>query len=356
MKMKKILSLFLAMTLMLTMLAECGGTGGDSTGETGTGEEAIKIGYILIGGGLGDQASNDDQYAGLTRFSEEFGAEVKYVEITELQDIDAAIRNYADQGMNLIIFNSADASEFIPAIAAEYPEVSFIITEGTAEETDNVLNVRTDVADASFLCGAFCAMMSQELGGELAAGFVGGIRNPNLERAQFGFTAGAEYVGGEATTAYAGSFTDAATAKELTHQMFGSGIRVVQAWAGGANTGVFEAALNMGEGYYSMGGASGQFNISDSIIASNCKLLGDLTYDLCVQFKDGTLPYGTMTYGLKEGAVDIRYAPDERADIIPQEIKDKIDELREMILAGEIDVPSTQEEYDAFAASVLAAE
>ena len=32
------------------------------------------------------------------------------------------------------------------------------------------------------------------------------------------------------------------------------------------------------------------------------------------------------------------------------------DELREMILAGEIDVPSTQEEYDAFAASVLAAE
>ena len=101
MKMKKILSLFLAMTLMLTMLAGCGGTGGDSTGETGTGEEAIKIGYILIGGGLGDQASNDDQYAGLTRFSEEFGAEVKYVEITELQDIDAAIRNYADQGMNL---------------------------------------------------------------------------------------------------------------------------------------------------------------------------------------------------------------------------------------------------------------
>ena len=54
--------------------------------------------------------------------------------------------------------------------------------------------------------------------------------------------------------------------------------------------------------------------------------------------------------------MDIRYAPDERADIIPQEIKDKIDELREMILAGEIDVPSTQEEYDAFAASVLAAE
>ena len=94
----------------------------------------------------------------------------------------------------------------------------------------------------------------------------------------------------------------------------------------------------------------------DSIIASNGKLLGDLTEDLCLQFKDGTLPYGTMTYGLKEGAVDIRYAPDERADIIPQEIKDKIDELREMILAGEIDVPSTQEEYDAFAASVLAAE
>lgn len=360
--MKKMTSLLLALALMLSVLVGCSSTnnggntnsGGNSDGDSGS--SSVKVGFIITGGKLGDNAANDSQYAGLTRFSEEYGAELKYVEISELQDVEPAVRNYIDQGMNLIVFNSSEASDFIPTIAAEYPDVMFLVGEGTAAEAENILNYRTDVADASFLCGAFAALMSQELGGELAAGFVGGTRNPNLERSQYGFTAGVEYVGGEASVAYTNSFTDAATAKELTHQMFGSNIRVVQAFAGGANTGVFEAALNMGEGYYSMGGATGQFDLSDSIIASNCKFLGDLAYSLCVQYVEGTLPHGTVSYGLTDGAVDIAYAPDQRADIIPQEIKDTIDSLREMIINGEIDVPTTQDEYDAFAASTLAAQ
>lgn len=347
--MKKMMSVLVVLAMVLTLLVGCSGSGGGEGEDSG--DNPIRIGFILTGGKLGDQAANDSAYSGLTRFSEEFGADLKYVELEELQDVEPAVRNYVDQGVDLIIFSNADASEFIPAIAAEHPEITFMVGEGTAEEADNILNYRTDVADASFLCGAFAALMSQELDGSLAAGFVGGKRNPNLERSQYGFTAGVEYVGGEASTAYAGSFTDAAAAKELTHQMFGTGIRVVQAFAGGANTGVFEAALNMGEGYYSMGGATGQFNISDSIIASNCKLLDDLLYSLCVQYQNGTLPSGTVNYGLLDQAVDIRYAPDERADIIPQSIKDKVDELREKILSGEIDVPTTQEEYDAFSNS-----
>ena len=66
---------------------------------------------------------------------------------------------------------------------------------------------------------------------------------------------------------------------------------------------------------------------------------------------EGTLPHGTVSYGLTDGAVDIAYAPDQRADIIPQEIKDTIDDLREKIINGEIDVPTTQAEYDAFSAA-----
>lgn len=363
--MKRLISMTLTLLLLVGVLSGCGNEGGQSSGSAtpaatpaGTGEPSstpsspektpLQIGFVICGGKLGDQATNDSSYAGLEKFCADTGATLKYVELSELQDIEPAIRNYADQGVNLIISNSADPSEFIPDIAPDYPDIKFIINEGTVEGCDNVLNTRTSVADASFLCGAFAALMSESLGGAKEAGFIGGVRNPNLERAQYGFTAGAEYVGGKSTVAYVGNFTDAAAAKELAHQMFGGGLRIVQAWSGGANTGIFEAAANQGEGYYTLGGATGQFHMSDSIIASNVKNLDVLMYDLCEQAMNGTLPSGTQTYDITAGAVGIKYPTDARVDLVPQDIKDQIAQLQEKIVSGEITCPSTEAEYKTF--------
>ena len=190
--------------------------------------------------------------------------------------------------------------------------------------------------------------MNQELGGEAIAAFIGGVRNPDLERSQYGFTAGAEYVGGEATVVYVGNFTDVAKGKEIALQFYNNGMKIVQAFAGGAGMGVYQAAESLGEGYYALGAAAGQFHLSDSIIASQVKLTGNSIFDACMKFCNGTLESGIITKGIVEGSVGIKYSPKNEVKI-PQAIKDQISKLQDKIVNGEIVPPMNEEEYKKFA-------
>ena len=189
--------------------------------------------------------------------------------------------------------------------------------------------------------------MNQELGGGNKAAFIGGMRNPDLERSQYGFTAGAEYVGGEATVVYVGNFTDVAKGKEIALQLYNNGMKLVQAFAGGAGMGVYQAAESVGEGVYAIGGAAGQFNLSDSIIASQVKLTGNPIYDVCMEFYEGGLEGGIRQFGLKEGAVGIKYNPLHEEEV-SGDIKTQLEEIQGKIVSGEIVPPSNEDSFNAF--------
>ncbi len=75
---------------------------------------------------------------------------------------------------------------------------------------------------------------------------------------------------------YVGSFTDVAKGKEIAMQMYQDDMKLIQAYAGGAGMGVYQAAESLPEGYYALGAANGQFHLSERIIASQIKFA-----DLC---------------------------------------------------------------------------
>lgn len=363
--MKKALSILMAVMLTVALLAGCGGgasssqsvaqaaagtAGSSQAGESSEATPAqaasdIRVGYLTEN--LGDNASNDDAHAGVQRYAEEHGIDLTVIETKELQDYDINARSLASEGYDLIMVSTPTASEIISVLAPEYPDTHFVISEGTVADLENVSCWQTKVAEAAFLTGAFNALMNQELGGPVKAAFVGGVRNPALERAQYGFTAGAEYVDGACTVVYVGSFTDVAKGKEIAMQLYQDDMKVVQAYAGGSGMGVYQAAESMPDGYYALGAANGQFNLSDRIIASQAKQGGDIFYDCIDQFVNGTLPQGIFKLGVAEGAVDFKIAPGKE-DLVSQEIKDQIDALREKIISGEIVPPSTEDEYNAF--------
>ena len=194
--------------------------------------------------------------------------------------------------------------------------------------------------------------MSQELGGEARSAFVGAVRDPNIERSQYAFMAGSEYVGGQCTSVYVGSFADLAKGKEIALQLYQDGHRFVQAFAGGSGLGVYQAAEAMPEGYYALGAANGQFNVSERIIASMAVNMGEITYTVLDAFGKGTLEPGFKSLGYVDNIVSILYAPGSE-DLIPQSIKDQISELESKIISGEIVPPTTEEEYNAFAEAYL---
>lgn len=337
--------LWMAAALTLTLTA-CSGTSAPKGGEeTTAGAKEIKVAFLVDR--LGDNAMNDETHSGVKRFEKETGITVTVVEAPELQDHDMNARTFAQEGYDLILDATSKTSELYAAMAPEFPDTHFVITEGTVEGAPNVTNLQDRPSEGAFLVGAFNVLMNQELGGGPEAAFVGGIRNPDLERSQFGFTAGAEYVGGTATVVYVGNFTDVAKGKEIALQLYNKGLKLVQAFAGGAGMGVYQAAESMGDGYFALGAANGQFQLSDFIIASNVKYTGTSLYDACMKFYNGELEGGVISKGLKEGAVGIRYNP-KNEEKIPKEIKDKIKELEDMIINGQLVPPMTEEEYQAF--------
>lgn len=334
-KMKKTLVAFMACSLMLT---------GCGNAEEAT-DDSMEIAFIVDR--LGDNAANDESYRGIQEFEAETGISVTTVEAPELQDHEMNARTFAQEGYDLVIDATSFTSEIYATMAPEFTDTHFVIVDGTVEDQENVTSLRCKPEEAAFLTGAFNVLMNQELGGENKGAFIGGMRNADLERSQYAFTAGAEYVGGEATVVYVGNFTDVAKGKEIALQLYNNGMKIVQAFAGGAGMGVYQAAESLGEGYFAIGGAAGQFNLSDSIMASQVKLTGNSIYDACMDFYNGKLEGGISYFGANENVVNILYNP-LHEEKVPAEIKEKITELRDKIINGEIVPPTTEEEYNSF--------
>lgn len=373
--MKRVLALLIVAVLALSMLAGCGGNGNKTPDNSGNktgnntpggdtqqpsgggvsgGADVGKYCLIVTGGTLGDQANNDGLYGGMKKFADETGAQFDAVELAEVADIDMTVRTMANDGYTFFAFNSSDGTDQMDMLCPDLPNVTFVMFNGTnAGGYDNLVNITTETAGAAFMCGIFATLMNEQLGGERVCGYIGGVRNPNLERARYGMQAAAELLGGKLNSAYVGSFTDAATAKEIAQQMQREGVRIIQAWGGGANKGVFEAAETAGEGYYSMGAATGQYHMSDTIIASLKTDLEGVMYDICTQYVAGTLSSGTYEVSVEGGRIDCMYAPDGRADIIPAEVTAQMDEYRQKLIAGELFAPSTEEEYNQFVSEYL---
>lgn len=306
------------------------------------GEQPVKIAFIIDR--LGDNAANDESYRGILEFEAETGIKVTTMEAPQIQDHDISARTFAQEGYDLIIDGTSFTSDIYDGLAPEYPDSHFVIVDGTVDGRENVTSLRCNPEEAAFLTGAFNVLMNEALGGEKQAAFIGGMRNPDLERSQYGFTAGAEYVGGEATVVYVGNFTDVAKGKEIALQLYNKGMKLVQAFAGGAGMGVYQAAESL-EGVYAMGGAAGQFNLSDSIMASQVKLTGNPIYDVCMDFLEhGDIEGGIRQFGVKEDAVGIRYNPIHE-DKVPEEIKEQIQELEEKVITGELTPPSSEDEW-----------
>lgn len=270
--MKKTLSAALLLVLIFS-LAACSRKKTESTASSDPEEKSYKIAFVAAGI-FGDYGMNDAMLKGMKDFTAQTGIDVVSVEVTEFGDNMINARNFAEQKYDLIVMG-APVSDVIPEVASAYPDTIFVLNKGTITDTSNILSITFDEPSGAFLAGSYAALMTKELGSISKIGWVGGMRIPDLEVSKYAFMAGAKLNGAETKAVYVGDFKDSAKAKEITLQMFSENIPIVQSFAGGAATGVYQATESRPEGVYAMGSATGQFHMSERIIASQI-----VNYDL----------------------------------------------------------------------------
>ena len=358
--MKKRTLAFVLAAAMVASLTACGGGSGTSTTtaaasktqdeSTSEAKDAastttkdaseFKIGLVTDVGGVNDGSFNQSSWAGLSRAAEELGITANYLESSTDADYVPNIETFIDEDYDLIISVGYMLADATRQAAEANPDSKFAIIDDATIDLPNVTCLMFRQEQASYLVGYVAGLTTKTNN----IGIVIGMTNDTMNLFGYGYCAGAIDANPDITIQQfnANSFADPATGKTNASTAITNGADVVFHAAGATGLGVIEACKEAG--VYAIGVDSDQSNIApDTVLTSAMKRVDNAVYDSVEAVMNGTLESGVHTYDLAAGGVDI--APSQ--DLLTDEVKTKIEEVKAKIISGEITVPANKDEFEA---------
>jgi basic membrane protein A len=334
----------IVLALALTAVG-CGGSGGGGGGSSSD----VRPGLVLDVGGLGDEGFNDSAYDGFKRAEKDFGIKGDYLESQAPTDYADNLTQLADGGYDPIIAIGFALAPDVNEVAKQYPDTQFAIVDGVGDQP-NTLGLVFREQEGSYLAGVVAGLMTQEKTeytnpDDKIVGFLGGQTGPVIGRFQAGYEAGVKSVCPDCKVivTYAGStvdaYTDPAKGKEIAFQQIDQGADIIYTAAGNTGTGAFSAAKQ--EKIFVIGVDLDQAKLfpKDPILTSVVKRVDNAVYQTIADARKNPKPRGVVVdSGLKENGISL--APYGRFDsMVPQSVKDEVDQARQNIIAGDIKVP-----------------
>lgn len=330
---------FVAWMLVLLVLLTATGCSTNLAAPQGAAGK-FKVALILVGP-VGDAGWNASTYEGMRQLQQEQGFEFTYAEAVPFVESQAAIRDYASRGYNLIIANTFGYQDHMAAAAKDFPDTKFAVIAGRAKGP-NLSSYDAGQRQATFLAGALAGLVSKTG----TVGIVGGDDQPSIVKAVEGFKAGARHVRPDIKilTAYTGSFSDIAKAKETATAQIGSGADIVGHVANQAGLGVIQAARE--QGVLAIGTGADQHAVAPTAVLTTAitdmKALQRL---IVADAQSGSFGNQIVFPGIKEGVAYL--APFYELDPkVSPEIKQRLAALAEEIKAGKVLVPETSQKTE----------
>lgn len=342
------------------------------------------------GGGWFDRSFNEGTWAGISETVRSLSATTDFdilIYNGAPETTTQGVRNLAEAGSNLHIAAGFSQEESIATVAAEFPWTSFLLIDGVAAG-DNVRSVTFKDHEGSYLVGYLAGLMSQTG----VVGFVGGMDVPLIRNFAQGYQLGVEAACAACTVLSENigdtfeAWNDPVRARELASDMHAAGADIIYAAAGDSGNGVIEFVNDTRcympqqqlrstplsevlsgitrDAQYDAACPLGSQPLFFIGVDSNQNYLGDLDGDpatmnhgLTSMLKrvdvvagaaindvvSGVFTSGWQELGLADNAVG--YALDEYNEaLLPQPVRDQLDQVRERIIQGELQVPPYAEE------------
>jgi basic membrane protein A len=350
MRVRRWLPLLLA--LVAVGAAGCGGDddegGAATTAETQA--EAAKAGLVSDVGRFNDKSFNQSALEGLNRAKTELGADTRALESRAAGDYVPNLSSLARQGYDISIGVGFLLAEGVNTVARQFPDSNFAIIDYSVMAppfTDSEKNVATPknvqgltfaTNENSYLIGCMAAMMAQKQGGQQVISAVGGLDIPTVSIFIAGYQDGAKACvpATRVLVGFSQDFVDQAKCKEIALNQIAQGSQVVFQVAGGCGLGALDAAKEQGK--WGIGVDRDQADLGPHILTSAVKRVDTSVFDTVKAVQDGTFEPGTdATFNLENDGVAIG----KTSDKVTQDILDKVDELKQQIIDGEIKPKST---------------
>lgn len=277
-QLKRIAVASMAVCLTASM-ASCAPAADEEEGIPG----APHIGIIFTQAGLGGNSFNDLALEGVRKAAEDFGITYDQVEPKSVADEEIIQDEMASsEEYDLIICVGDEQVDALENVASVYTDQKFALLDATSD-LPNVASYSCKAQEGSFMVGALAVLAKQEqIDSKLSDGD----------------TIGA---------------------------------------AGASGMGVFQAAEE--KGFAAIGVNLNQNNIApDYIMASMLKKLDTCAYEAIASVVNDTYTGENQLLGLSDGGVD--YTVEGSNIKVPDDIISRLDEIREEIISGEIEVPN----------------
>jgi len=247
--MKKVLAIFLAITMVAVGLAGCS-----------TADDSFEIALITDKGNIDDKSFNQGSWEGVVAFAEAEKISHQYIKPEEATDSGylAAIDLAVTGGAKVIVTPGFLFEVPIYEAQTKYPDIKFILLDGAPHTADySVFETKENVAsifyaeeESGYLAG-YAAVKD----GMTNLGFMGGMAVPAVQAFGYGFLQGAEDAAEElglangavkVTYHYTGNFEENDTNKATARTMYQEGVEVIFAAGGAVGKSVMSAASEAG--------------------------------------------------------------------------------------------------------------
>ena len=319
---------------LLLLLLPCGSAAADP----------LTVGFLVGQSGIGDQSFNDMTYAGLIKAKQELGIDVVVEDMEKTESAaEKAMQRLIFRRVQVVVANGFEFQNLVETYAKRYPNIYFIMHDVPIGDHANVVSTVFAVEEGAFLAGVLAASMPDTR----KLGFIGAVDIPVLKPFFIGFQAGVRYAspGIPIDVAYISEapdlsgFNSPAQGHAVATEMYDRGANTIFSVAGLTGNGIIQAAR--GANRFVIGVDSDQDHLAvGHVLTSMMKRLDTATYKEVAKIAMGRFKPGVRYYGLLEEGVGLSPMTYTR-ELIPQEILNRLAEVRLKIIAGEIRFPST---------------
>ncbi len=315
-----------------------GCTSGGSNTSSQTAPTGPSFAMVTDVGGLGDKSFNDSANRGLQIAQKQFGAHVTVLQSRAVTDYEPNLSTLAQQGNELIFAIGFLMHDSLNDVAPRFPKTHFAIVDSVVDQP-NVTSITFKEEESSFLAGVIAGLTTKK--GTVA--FLGGIESPLIEKFQAGFSAGVLSVNPRVAVLvkYTGSFDDVATGKEYASVLYDQGADIIYTAAGKCGLGAIDEAKSRPAGDYIIGVDSDQDAIAPGkVLSSALKHVDNAVLALAKDAVNGSIPGGTLVFGLKDGGVgltEMKYSK----QLLPKGALQTETAYEKLIASGKLVVPFT---------------
>lgn len=336
-----------AVGLLCTVLVVSTACGGAGKSDGGNNAE-LSTALVTDTGGLNDESFNQISWAGMQRAEKELNADIDYLESKRDEDYVPNLTKFARDGRDITWGIGFKFEKALPEVANQFPNAKFGIvdTDLGGDIPENVVAITFKEEEGSFLMGVIAGSMTKTD----KVGYIGGITSPLIKKFEAGFTAGVKSVNPDAKVvpAYAESFTDVAKGRSLAANMYNDGVDVIYHAAGGVGKGLFDEVKTREQGkYWVIGVDQDQSKLApEHTLSSMIKRVDVAVFDIMKDLKEGKFEGGKQVeLSLADNGVDIAENTDK---YVSEDVLKTVDEYKQKIIDGEIEVPATEKELKAF--------